>query len=132
MDLEDGFRIGVLDVLPLEGRIAGPDKSVRVEPKAMQVLVELARHAPAVRTRRQIEQTVWPRGYVSADSLTRCIAQLRRALGDDPKAPAFLETIPKRGYRLRAAAQAIQAGRRAHATTESLIVLPLQIGRAHV
>lgn len=126
MDLEDGFRIGPLDVLPLEGRIAGPCKSVRVEPKVMEVLLELARHAPEVRTRRQIERAVWPRGYVSPDVLTRCIAQLRRALGDDPKAPAFLETIPKRGYRLCKAAQAIQGRRAVEEGIESLIVLPFR------
>lgn len=106
MDLESGFSIAQREVVPLEGRVRGPGGVVHVEPKAMQVLLELARHAPAVRSRAQIEQAVWPRGFVSEDVLTRCIGQLRRALGDDTRPPALLETIPKRGYRLRVAPEA--------------------------
>jgi TolB-like protein/DNA-binding winged helix-turn-helix (wHTH) protein/Tfp pilus assembly protein PilF len=101
MELTGGFRLGELMVEPLAGQVVGPGGALRVEPKAMEVLLELARHAPAVRTRAQIEQAVWPRGWISEDSLTRCIGQLRRALADDPRTPRVLETIPKRGYRLR-------------------------------
>jgi len=43
---------------------------------------------------------VWPDTFVTDDVLTRCISELRRALEDDPKEPSFIETIPKRGYRL--------------------------------
>jgi len=126
MGLHEGFRIGEYGVFPLEGRITGPGGSLRVEPKAMAVLVELARHAPEVRSRAQIEQVVWPRGFVSDDALTRCIGQLRRALGDDSKSPTLLETIPKRGYRLRAAVCSRGSTSRAVAKTESLLVLPFR------
>ena len=130
MTLEAGFRIGDRDVFPLEGRIVGPGGSLRVEPKTMAVLIELARHAPAVCSRDQIVQVVWPRGFVSDDVLTRCIGQLRRALGDDPRAPTYLETIPRRGYRLRIDVQEKRpdrtSGRPTHPMVESLIVLPFQ------
>lgn len=126
MGLQERFKVGEYDVFPLEGRIAGPRGSLRVEPKAMEVLLELARHAPEVRSRAQIEQMVWPRGFVSDDALTRCIGQLRRALGDDSKAPELLETIPKRGYRLRAAVRSNGPTSRAVAKTESLLVLPFR------
>ena len=128
MSIEAGFMIGDLGVFPLEGRIAGPGGNLRVEPKSMAVLVELARHAPGVRTREQITRVVWPRGYISEDVLTRCIGQLRRALGDDPKAPAYLETIPKRGYRLLAKVRALDTDVTATsaAETESLLVVPFQ------
>lgn len=105
MPLRTGFRIGPREVRPLEGRVHGPQGDCRIEPKAMEVLLELARHAPEVRSREQIEHCVWPRGYVSEDVLTRCIGQLRRALGDAARSPALLETIPKRGYRLRVVPQ---------------------------
>ncbi len=120
--------IGDLGVFPLEGRITGPGGNLRVEPKSMAVLVELARHAPGVRTREQITRVVWPRGYISEDVLTRCIGQLRRALGDDPKAPAYLETLPKRGYRLLAKVTALgtDATVASAAQTESLLVVPFQ------
>jgi DNA-binding winged helix-turn-helix (wHTH) protein len=62
MEFESGFSIAGRQVIPLEGRIAGSEGTLRVEPKAMAVLLELARHAPQVRTRAQIERAVWPRG----------------------------------------------------------------------
>lgn len=128
MPLEEGFRIGERDVFPLEARIVGPGGSVRIEPKAMAVLLELARHAPGVRSRDQIVEVVWPRGFVTDDVLTRCISQLRRALGDDPRTPAFLETIPRRGYRVRVEVRepANPPGQPAPSRAESLIVLPFQ------
>lgn len=131
MTLEAGFVIDTCRVLPQEGRIVGPGGAFRVEPKAMDVLLELARHAPQVRARDQIVRTVWPRGYVSDDVLTRCIGQLRRALGDDARNPRLLETIPKRGYRLRWPAAPLAGSAPAHGTQPAvhggtLIVLPLR------
>ncbi len=131
VELESGFAIAGRDVNPLEGRIGGSGGALRVEPKAMAVLLELARHAPRVRTRKQIEQAVWPRGYVSGDALTRCVGQLRRALGDDPRAPKLLETIPRRGYRLCAQPQPIGSAPPEAATlrarpVETLLVLPFR------
>ncbi|MCZ2095380.1 MAG: winged helix-turn-helix domain-containing protein [Anaerolineae bacterium] len=126
MALEQGFRIGTFDVFPLEGCILGPAGRQHIEPKAMQVLLELARHAGEVRSRRQIENVVWPRGFVSEDALTRCIRQLRRALGDDPKTPVHIETIATRGYRLRTAVHPLAATPRVPGRIESLIVLPFR------
>ncbi len=127
MALEHGFRIGTYEVLPLQGRIRGPAGTQRVEPKAMQVLLELARHAGEPRSRRQIEEVVWPRGFVSEDALTRCIRQLRRALGDDPKAPICIETIATHGYRLCVPVQPLVVAAEPAAAARpggSLIVLP--------
>ena len=42
---------------------------------------------------------IWPDTSVSDNSLTRAIAQIRKALGDDPKAPRYIETVPSVGYR---------------------------------
>lgn len=109
MALEKGFRIGTREVLPLQGRILGPAGAQHVEPKAMQVLLELARHGGEPCSRRQIEEVVWPRGFVSEDALTRCVRQLRRALGDDPRTPAYIETIATRGYRLCLPVQPLSA-----------------------
>lgn len=46
---------------------------------------------------------VWERSHVAPELLARAVAELRRALGDEPKSPRYIETIPKRGYRLVAA-----------------------------
>src|SRR5438270_13793337 len=43
---------------------------------------------------------LWPGVIVGEDSLARTVSKLRQALGDDAKAPRYIETIAKRGYRL--------------------------------
>ncbi len=130
MAVEEGFRIGDHEVYPRQGRILGPRGESRIEPKAMAVLVELARGAPEPRSRDQIIGSVWPRGFVSDDVLTRCIGQLRRALEDDPRAPRCLETLPKIGYRLKSAVEPLARPAAvpppARSGIESLIVLPFQ------
>lgn len=128
-DLEAGFRLGEFGVRPIEGVIDRSDGEVRIEPKAMAVLLELARRAGDVCSREQIQAVVWPRGYTTDDVLTRCIGQIRKALGDDPKDPAYLETLPRRGYRLIKPVEAVdrsaaRAAEQAGPAVDKLIVLP--------
>ena len=93
-----GFRIGVYDVEPLAGRITGPNGSQHVQPKVMDVLVFLAQHAGELVERDTLLEQVWRR-VTSEEVLTRCISELRRALGDERGSPAYIQTVPKRGYR---------------------------------
>ncbi|HEX2138649.1 MAG TPA: winged helix-turn-helix domain-containing protein [Woeseiaceae bacterium] len=123
--LDDGFRIGDRNVRPREGLVESPGGNARVEPRAMAVLLCLAGAAGRVVSRDELVASVWGHAYVTDDALTRCISQLRRALGDDRRRPEFLETIPKRGYRLLAAVSpsgAIPAAR----APAVLLVLPFQ------
>lgn len=79
-------------------------EAVRLEPRAMDVLVALARRAGTVVSREELLAAAWPGMVVGDEALTQSITKLRRALGDNPRAPEYIETISKRGYRLRAAA----------------------------
>jgi DNA-binding winged helix-turn-helix (wHTH) protein len=79
-------------------RVGGED--VQLEPKMMDVLVCLARASGRVVSREALIDAVWPEVFISESVLTRAIAGLRRALGDDARRPRFIETIAKRGYRL--------------------------------
>jgi DNA-binding winged helix-turn-helix (wHTH) protein/TolB-like protein/cytochrome c-type biogenesis protein CcmH/NrfG len=78
-------------------------EAVRIEPKAMELLAALAARAGEVVSRETLLAEVWPGVVVGDEALTQAIIKLRRALGDDPKKPAYIETISKRGYRLIAA-----------------------------
>jgi DNA-binding winged helix-turn-helix (wHTH) protein len=73
---------------------------VRLEPKIMAVLLCLTSRPGEVVTRRAIIDRVWATEFISDSTLTHAIATLRRVLGDDAACPRFIETIPKRGYRL--------------------------------
>ena len=80
----------------------------------MDLLVALAQRAGHVMTRDELLREVWgARGAVSDEPLTRAVAELRKALGDDRADPAYIETIPKRGYRVIAKVGAVEARRAA-------------------
>ncbi len=88
-------------VEPLKGSITEPDgEAHHLQPKVMDVLVCLAEHADEPVTRDQILEEVWGENAVSDEPLTRAIGELRRALHDTRAHPDFIQTIPKRGYRL--------------------------------
>ena len=81
-------------------RISRPGQSHRLEPKVLQVLVHLAENAGFVVHKEALIDKVWPDVVVHEVALTRCVSVLRQVLGDDPKKPRYIETIPKVGYRL--------------------------------
>lgn len=85
---------------PNRNRISGPDGHVHLTPRAMEVLICLAEHAGEVVTRDEFSNEVWQPSVVSDHSLTSCISELRGHLGDTAGNRRFIETIPKRGYRL--------------------------------
>jgi len=97
--VEGDFRIGEWLVSPALNQISSNGKSARVEPKAMQVLLQLAGTEGVVNKDRLIS-AVWPDVFVTDDVLPGCIATLRRAFADDARKPKVIETIPKSGYRL--------------------------------
>ena len=94
------FQIGTWTVRPQRDCIEGPDGVVRLAPKAMAVLTCLARAREEVVSRQQLFETVWPECEVTDDALTQRIVELRKAFGDCARDPAFIETIPKVGFRL--------------------------------
>jgi len=83
-----------------QSRDINPEESIRLEPKSSQVLQCLALNNGRLVSKDSLIQKVWPNQYVSDDTLLRTISRLRASLNDDPKDPAFIETLPKRGYRL--------------------------------
>ncbi len=74
----------------------------RITLKAMEVLLVLAAQPGRVIAREALLESVWAGTMPGDDVVTQAITTLRKALGDDRDAPAYLETIPKSGYRLLA------------------------------
>jgi len=75
-------------------------KAVDLRSQSAEVLSVLAARPGEIVSKDALMQAVWPDTFVTDDSLTQCIADIRRALGDD--AHAMVETLPRRGYRLNA------------------------------
>lgn len=102
-DARAGFSLGPWRIEPSRGAIVGPGGETRhVEPKVMEVLVRLAATPGELITREELLATVWTRHVAADQLLTRAISELRKALDDQRGNPKYIETVPKRGYRLMA------------------------------
>ncbi len=99
-DRAKDFTIGEWLVRPSSGEVRGESTSFRLEPKVMEVLVYLAERPGSVVTKEELLENVWKDTFVADGALFRHISELRRQLGDDSRTPRFIETLPKRGYRL--------------------------------
>lgn len=110
MDPKAEFRIGEWRVSPQTDTIARGDEVVRLEPKAMEVLVYLAARAGEVVSRGDLERDVWRGALVGYDAVTSTVIKLRKALGDNARQPQFIATVPKRGYQLMAAVTSADPG----------------------
>ncbi len=98
--LLQGFYLGDHLVEPATGRIGDGASSAHLPPKAMEVLLCLASDAGELVTRESLLEKVWGAGQGSQEALAHAIRDIRRALGDDASEPRFVQTLPRRGYRL--------------------------------
>src|ERR1700675_523010 len=96
----DRLRVGDWTVEPALNQISAAGKTVKLEPKAMAALIYLANRPGQVVSREALLSAVWPGVVVGDDSLTQVVIKLRKALGDVPEKPAYIQTISKGGYRL--------------------------------
>jgi TolB-like protein/DNA-binding winged helix-turn-helix (wHTH) protein len=71
---------------------------VPIAPRGFDVLAYLIEHAGRVVTQEEILEALWPETYVNPEVLRKYIQEIRKALGDRPDNPQFIETLPKRGY----------------------------------
>jgi transcriptional activator of cad operon len=94
------LRIGAWCVNPTSGQISRDRETARVEVRTMQLLLCLAEHAGKVVSIDDLLDQVWPGVFVNQDSVYQAVASLRRLLGDDPKQPTYIETVPRLGYRM--------------------------------
>jgi DNA-binding winged helix-turn-helix (wHTH) protein/TolB-like protein/cytochrome c-type biogenesis protein CcmH/NrfG len=94
------LRIGDWTVEPALNQLSAVGRTVKLEPKAMAVLTALADRPGEVVSREALLSAVWPGVIVGDDSLTQVVIKLRKALGDAAEKPAYIQTIPKGGYRL--------------------------------
>lgn len=73
-----------------------------------EMLAVLVREHGKLVSKEKLLADVWPDSYVEEGNITYNIRQLRKALGDDAQSPAFIETVPRRGYRFIAQVEEVQ------------------------
>ncbi len=94
------YKIGDFEVLPAQNQLRLEGEVSDIEPKVMDILVLFAARPGEVIPKSEIASAIWGEVEVNDDALTRTLWKLRKALGDSAKNPSYIETVPKRGYRL--------------------------------
>jgi len=92
--------VGAWCVNPASGQISRDGETIRLEARNMGLLLCLTEHAGEVVSIDDLLTQVWPGVLVTPDSVYQAVASLRRVLGDDPKQPTYIATVPRLGYRL--------------------------------
>ena len=78
------------------GTLKRADEEINLRPQTFEVLSILATHAGKLVSKEELLETVWRGASVTDDSLTQCIVEIRKAIGDDSR--TIVHTIPKRGF----------------------------------
>jgi transcriptional activator of cad operon len=107
------LRIGSWCVDGKSGRISRSGETTRLEARTMRLLLYLADHAGEVVSIDDLLNHVWPGVVVTQDSVYQAVASLRRLLGDNPKQPEYIATVPRLGYQMVAAVSPWDDERRA-------------------
>jgi DNA-binding winged helix-turn-helix (wHTH) protein/Tol biopolymer transport system component len=93
------FRFGDVEIREREFCLVKAGEVSPIEPKAFRVLLFLLRNPQKLITKEELLDAVWADASVTESSLTRSIAKLRRALGDDIREPRYIATVATVGYR---------------------------------
>ncbi|MEM7049285.1 MAG: tetratricopeptide repeat protein [Acidobacteriota bacterium] len=94
------FLLGDWTVEPTAGTLRRGGTLRRLRPQEMDLLVALAERRGRVVPHEELMTTIWRGAVVEEGALARCVSLIRKALGDQARQPRFIETVPKRGYRL--------------------------------
>jgi Tol biopolymer transport system component/DNA-binding winged helix-turn-helix (wHTH) protein len=96
------LRFGVFEVDLQTGELHKAGLRVKLQEQPFRILAMLLEHPGEVVARDELRQRLWPADtFVDFDhSLNSAVKKLRQALGDDSDNPRFVETLPRRGYRL--------------------------------
>src|SRR6516164_7760791 len=85
------------------------DREIDLRPKSFEVLRHLVENAGRLVSKDELVKIVWPNVIVTDESLTQCVSEVRRALGDAEQ--RLIKTVPRRGYLFAASVSPYPAGR---------------------
>ena len=81
---------------PIGGHLTRAGEQLELRPKALEVLTYLVERQGRAVTREELMLAVWPNVAVTDESVTRCIADIRKVLMDDEQ--RLIRTLPRLGY----------------------------------
>jgi len=83
-----------------QARLSCKDKELPIEPKLFELLLLFVNQPNSIISRQDILDNLWVGSLVTDNAINKLVANLRKVLADDPKNPRYIQTVPKRGYRL--------------------------------
>src|SRR3984957_14647480 len=92
------FRLDTVNQCLWRRKDTGAEERLLLKPKPYAILRYLVDHPGRLVTQDELLDGVWPDTHVQPDVLKRHILDIRAVLGDHPKSPVFIETLPRRGY----------------------------------
>ncbi|MEQ1505100.1 MAG: winged helix-turn-helix domain-containing protein, partial [Myxococcota bacterium] len=92
-------RFGPFALDPDRRTLVGPEGAVDLQPKVFDLVALLSGAPDRIFTKAELLGALWPGVRVTEDSLHQSLRKARRALGDDPDRPRFVEAVPRRGWR---------------------------------
>jgi Tol biopolymer transport system component/DNA-binding winged helix-turn-helix (wHTH) protein len=104
------YQFDTVEVLPAAFSVSRDGRRANLEPKAVRVLLYLIEHRDKAVGKDELIQTVWEGTAVTDNALTRIVAQIRRAIGDDAHQPRYIQTLPTVGYRFVAEVKVVRSG----------------------
>ncbi|KGJ91097.1 tetratricopeptide repeat protein [Thalassotalea sp. ND16A] len=102
--LHQGFCLADVIVEPDLGVIIRNNERHHLAPKAMEILVFLAAQNCEIVSREQILAFGWGDLSASKNNITHIVSEIRHVLDDHKECPTFIQTIPRKGYRMMVAA----------------------------
>ena len=93
------YRFADVEVNAIQACIRRDGAELHLRHKAFQVLLYLLEHRHRLVTKDELWESIWQGTAVTDDALTKCVTDIRKALGDDARQQRFLKTVSKSGYR---------------------------------
>jgi DNA-binding winged helix-turn-helix (wHTH) protein/tetratricopeptide (TPR) repeat protein/TolB-like protein len=92
------FLAGDIEIRPLSNLIVVNGEERYLRQQTMQVLAYLLEHRGELVSKDALITAIWNGTAVTDDAIVQCVVEIRKALGDDPRKPRFVRTVPKGGY----------------------------------
>jgi len=93
------IRFGSFQIEPRTWLLSKDNAPVDLSPRLVEILAFIVSRGGEIVTKEELLEKFWPDVNVTENTLTRAIADIRKAIGDDPSAPKYLETASRRGYK---------------------------------
>ena len=117
---------------PGNGQLWCGQQILPLKPKTFAVLEHLVSHAGQLVTKEELLDALWADVHVSDAVLKTCVREIRQALQDNPKAPQYIETVHRRGYRFIAAVTRRQFSAVSHLIADGGTPAPISTSQPRV